>query len=284
MLKNKLLIFLFLFFLLISPAWAQGCFLYPESEFYCRELTSEMAVEECSLYPPCNLKRFFSPHRDCSQIPECQQIFCKSTCTYEYKEDCLSGAIPSGEEKEWCSSGGCLFFYAQRKYCEHKDKKWLCEIEAENKDTDKFSFQPGMGAVQCQSFCQPGASWDNLVWEPISEKKSNSILSLPELEEPLKNDSILILEKSSPSSSSFWKLVFLFFLLGAFFYYLYKTKKIDLRKLFQRKTLPSELSKEKKSPLLRLLSPFTNPALQRKLRKLREERKVRQKKSKGMSC
>ncbi len=159
---GKKIVFLFLALLiLILPALAyeQGCFLHQESSFYCTDITLEQAKQECSFFEECSVENNFYLGESCSDYSKftaCRKIFCKSSCQEEFLGKCASGKIPENKTQEWCSPGCCIFDYFGNNFCEFRPNKGLCEIEAKNRNAEKFIFASPMNENDCQQKCSQG--------------------------------------------------------------------------------------------------------------------------------
>jgi len=129
-----------------------GCFTYTDSALFCNDLELEPAQQECSFFPDCNLEQYFSSD-SCSNNPICQKVLCKSTCREEFLGKCSAGEIPSEERMAWCSPGCCQFEHFGGEYCQNKNNKWLCEIEAKNKNAPKFLFDISVNTIPCEQRC-----------------------------------------------------------------------------------------------------------------------------------
>ena len=173
--KQRIVFLSFLFVLFFaSYASAQsGCFINPESTYYCSDLTFAEAELECSLLG-CPVEDYFFTEETCNDkelFTECQSVLCKSTCTQELLGRCQTGPVPEGQEDLWCSSGGCCQFeLTAGKYCEYKSSKGLCEVEARNKDITEFSFVIDLSRSLCQEWCfNQASSPEEIETEPVSE-------------------------------------------------------------------------------------------------------------------
>lgn len=158
--QSKTLLFIVFVSVLVPPALAQeGCFLYPGSHFYCTDVTSEKAQQECSFYEGCALLSAFFEGETCANadaFPSCQKVLCKSSCKEEFMGNCLGGEVPKGMEQEWCSSGCCQFPYFGGSFCEYQETKWRCEIEAKNKDAAQYIFAFPLDKFTCEQQCSQG--------------------------------------------------------------------------------------------------------------------------------
>lgn len=179
--KKTILIFIALFLASFIFVYG-GCFLYPESTYYCSDLSPEQAEQECTQYG-CQLETVFFSEASCGDnqlFSECTPILCKGSCTQELLGKCSSGAVPLGEEQIWCSSGGCCQFnYLSGSFCSYKSSKALCEIEAKNKDLQQFGFDSLISQEQCTSLCSQQLTLDlETVSESILGKDGSSTLSV----------------------------------------------------------------------------------------------------------
>ncbi|MBI2146648.1 hypothetical protein HYU22_04885 [Candidatus Woesearchaeota archaeon] len=145
---------LFLFLLTVfSVSAPDGCFVLPESAFYCQTVSTASAGDECSFYPDCVFNETFHPEQDCTQFPECREILCKSSCTTQLAGKCPAGAVPAGEESTWCSPGCCQYSSSGGISCGPVSKKWDCEIGARQQQAAQYRFAL-LSAPECVSLCQ----------------------------------------------------------------------------------------------------------------------------------
>ncbi|MBI2665499.1 hypothetical protein HYX12_02680, partial [Candidatus Woesearchaeota archaeon] len=136
--------------LVISLASAQtGCFLYPESPFFCQQISLEQAQEECSVFNRCSVERVFK-EAPCSSLPECFTILCKDTCQEEYAGRCASGIANSS----WCAPGCCQFSYFDGEFCEPTAGKGICEVEAKNREAISYRFTDALQITECHEQCK----------------------------------------------------------------------------------------------------------------------------------
>ncbi len=133
---------------------AQGCFLNEDSPLYCQTINQIEAEEECNILENCNLGTDFILNQDCSNNNKCEKIFCKSSCSEKLKKDCPAGELSKDEILKWCSPGCCKFNYLNKNFCEYKESKWFCEVEAINKRSDKINYDLKLNENECQTFCQ----------------------------------------------------------------------------------------------------------------------------------
>ncbi|MBU0456614.1 MAG: hypothetical protein ABH824_03980 [Nanoarchaeota archaeon] len=276
-----LLIIIFISFNLIALASAvsaqQGCFLYEESQYYCNDLNINEAEQECSIYEGCSIDEAYYSEDSCTNLqnfPYCEKVLCKSTCEDEFLGKCSAGKIPEGKENEWCVSGCCQFNYYDNDYCGFKKSKWLCEIEAKNRNTIQFIFGYPADENSCNQQCAQGI----ISWEKVSKglqvETVSEDLSLPEFPKqvfssPLfaENKPIIseeqISENKPETDFSMIKIYLIIFFLLVLFYLLYK-KKIPLKKTFPK--LPGE----KKDQSIKWHNIFaTTPKFQKKIKKLK---------------
>lgn len=198
-------------FLFSALAYA-NCFTYPDSNLYCTALSLEQAQQECSVYESCKLENYFLSGT-CQQLSECQKIMCKSSCSQEFSGKCSAGAIPAGKEAEWCSGGCCKFYYFGNTFCGYKSNKWLCEIEANNKDVSRFRFAKVEGA-ECFNMCSlPNQNWpgEENVSATIPAKTSAKEMNAGKIKTKALQDKSSSEEKVTESFSSNWWLVLILF-------------------------------------------------------------------------
>ncbi|HLD72481.1 MAG TPA: hypothetical protein VJA23_02765 [Candidatus Nanoarchaeia archaeon] len=281
--KKRILIFTVLF-LISSISVYSGCFLYPESTYYCSDLSQEQAEQECTQYS-CQLETVFFSEASCGDnqlFSECTPILCKGSCTKELLGKCSSGAVPQGEEEIWCSSGGCCQFdYLSGSYCNYKSSKALCEIEAKNKDVQQFGFDSLISQEQCPSLCSQQQL--NLDLETVSgsilgkeTSSSLSVISGVEVKD--------FTDINPPQDFTFLILTFLAILtiLGVIVYYLFAHPKLRKRLFFKIKELFSpqkSKSTSYKETGLKWYTPFTSsPELLQKINffKKKREQKVKE--------
>jgi hypothetical protein len=178
-------IFISVFFaviFLIPIALAEdGCFTYGDSPLYCKTTPIEEAQDECSLYDDCSMESAFASGTcdDVSTFPSCQKVLCKSSCSETFVEECTAGVIPEEAQAEWCSSGCCKFSYSEEKFCDYKPSKWLCEIEAKNKNAVQFNF--GIATEEeCANSCADTTvlpNKENIPMEPSTKNISKTNLT-----------------------------------------------------------------------------------------------------------
>lgn len=159
--RGLFLVVLLLLFLIpfVSADILEGCFLLPESSFYCQNILVSSAREECSFAPGCVLETVFSEGTDCNDhtlFPQCQEVLCKSSCRPQLAGKCLSGAVPEGEEQKWCSPGCCQYI-AGSTFCGPVDSKWNCEAQAYNRNATQYRFAL-LESAECVSLCQRNAT------------------------------------------------------------------------------------------------------------------------------
>lgn len=252
----------------------EGCYIYKESALYCFDLGREDALGDCSIYGGCMFEKIFFEGKSCSNLDmflECEEILCKSTCDYETRGNCWAGEVPAGEEQVWCSSGCCRFEYYKEEFCEFKKNKWLCEIEAKNKDIKQFKFE-AMDEKECREICSKALILgekitEGLVMEEVSEGVP---LSRPlSTEKPVILSSPPAIETIEEGKGISWSWIFLFlFLLSIVFYLLYQKYK-------PREEVLVKLKAEKKPRFF-----FRRKAIEKReerIKKLREEREQKRK-------
>ena len=143
-------IYLFVFFIM-SLAVSAGCFTNQNSAFYCEDVDLVQAEDECNAIG-CSIDEVFF-EEECSQLTECDEIMCKSSCVKTKRGECLAGEIPVGEEQLWCSEGCCMFNYLDDNFCDFTKTKWLCEAEAKNKRASSIVYEDN-SKFGCLEICQ----------------------------------------------------------------------------------------------------------------------------------
>lgn len=174
---NLMWVLVFLLFVSLISA-EEGCYIYGDSMLYCLDLEREEALGDCMTYDGCRFENVFFEGKSCTDFnmfSECKEIFCKSTCDYEPLGKCEGGEVPSKEERAWCSLGCCQFEYYGEIFCGFKKNKWLCEIEARNKNAEKFSFE-AIGERECLAVCKE----PSLLGEKVTEKTEMGEISSSE--------------------------------------------------------------------------------------------------------
>ncbi|MBI2581650.1 hypothetical protein HYV87_00790 [Candidatus Woesearchaeota archaeon] len=187
-------VFCLIIILFIPYASAQdGCFVYPESSFYCTDTSLEKAKQECAFDEKCVFLSAFIEGESCANkdaFPQCQKIICKSSCREEFVGKCVGGEVPAGKEQEWCSQGCCQFSYFGGSFCDYQENKWRCEVEAKNREVVQFLFAFPMDETNCRQQCSQGT----LSVEKFTENVT-ATSSLPSSEsgkETLLTDSLLL--------------------------------------------------------------------------------------------
>lgn len=272
---------------LASASAQTGCFTYKESTFYCSDLSQVQAEEECSLYEKCNLEKNYFPQKSCGsnsneqQFPQCQLVLCKSSCNKELSGKCAAGEVPENEMVSWCSPGCCRFDYMGGSFCEFKENKGLCEIEARNKEAPGFNFNQQLSEEECLDICSQQLFLGTKITEGlVLEKVSEFSEFQPQLQEPLTVseseiedivESVGVPEEKPQKSSSMilWVILLIIFVLAM--YYFFSKNKLFFRKFREEISLKKKSLKEKPSPWW--LHPFFSPELRRKLQTLRLKRK-----------
>ncbi len=156
----------------------EGCFTFKSSALYCYDLEKTDAQDECSTYSTCNFKESFFSNQKCENsiyFPQCQEIYCKSTCDYQYQGKCLGGPIPSGKEYSWCSPGCCQFTYNNQKSCTYQKNQWSCEIAAKNKGITTFNFDSKTTKTACSSLCTQSTTTQATTYPSTTAKPTSSI-------------------------------------------------------------------------------------------------------------
>ncbi|MEW5896520.1 MAG: hypothetical protein AB1668_02405 [Nanoarchaeota archaeon] len=279
----------------ISLASAEnGCFIYPDSAYFCTDLDEGQATKECLFYD-CSLLEMFYSGESCSdsaKFPQCQKIICKSSCKEEFSGKCASGPIPEGKQQEWCTSGCCQFDYIGGSFCAFKTNKWLCEVEARNKDVVQYIFAQPMAEYECTQKCSAGEISVKKALEGQGEKPAAGMqvekvspqpLSLPlsrdytgaekQPSKELKGE--LLKEESSSSKSSVIIWLFAIFVFVGLLYFLYRWQ--SGRNLFSEKVpgAPEGYGKSIVSPGdAKHFNFFSlNPFAQRRISLLKAKRK-----------
>lgn len=271
---KKEIVFLFgITFLVLSLTFSvsaqSGCFTYEDSPLYCQDIDMEEGQEECTLYEDCAIDKIFSAGSSCSNIkkfPGCHEILCKSSCQLELAGRCSAGAVPEIKADEWCSSGCCKFVSSGQNYCSYKKSRWLCEIDAKNKNTAKFSFESSVTEKSCTQSCAAMDSTGvSLVNKEIENEEivspSDSSADTPEakvspeksnLPETKPATSPITPVKEEEGSSSFWWIFFSLFFVGVIFYLVRYTQLIPLNEVVRKES--QDLSAEEEAEALKNIS------------------------------
>ncbi|MFH1682702.1 MAG: hypothetical protein ABIA37_02800 [Candidatus Woesearchaeota archaeon] len=151
--KEGVILLIILLSTLAVAQLQEGCYTFKDSLLYCYDLNENEALEDFLLYSQPNFNQYFYPQQNCSDFLECKEIFCKSTCDYQYSGNCLGGEVEAGKELEWCSPGCCRSDYLGTSLCEYKTSKWLCEVDAKNRGATLFNFDPNLDQFSCQNYC-----------------------------------------------------------------------------------------------------------------------------------
>lgn len=232
------MLFSIIFLPVTASAIAQeGCFLHPDSTFYCTDITPEKAAQECSFYDNCVLQAAYFKDASCAdteKFSQCKKALCKSSCKEEFAGKCVGGEILNEKETEWCTAGCCQFPYFGGSFCEYKENKWKCEIEAKNKEVAQYLFVFPMNEFTCVQQC----SGEQLSIEKFQpENVTQTILpSLPSYPRAAEN-------KLSTNSLFLQWVLFLTFLTGLI-YLIHASWRWSKR---TRLPLPLESGEEKKS-------------------------------------
>jgi len=130
-----------------------GCFLSKDSSFYCQTIDKDQAIEECQ-NKQCDLKTSFIENKDCTKenVPQCEQILCKSSCQNDFLGNCLSGPIPDDNKEAWCQPGCCAYLANEEVKCSYQNRQGICEAQARNKNENEFYYQP-LEKPQCETLC-----------------------------------------------------------------------------------------------------------------------------------
>ncbi|MEK6938871.1 MAG: hypothetical protein AABX04_07565 [Nanoarchaeota archaeon] len=206
-------------FILVSAQ--TGCFIYSDSAFYCTDMETEQAQQECFFYSDCGLEKHFSTEDNCqnlNEFPFCKKVWCKSTCREEFLGKCSAGSFDLSEKEQWCSPGCCQFKYSEEEYCNFKKNHWLCEIESKNKEAPTYSFNSPLSEEVCLHQCGEISAEEE---QTTIGKENSSLLVSPLVQEENKNSSVGIF---------WWVLLILILFLGFYFWIRWKSKFDSLRK------------------------------------------------------
>lgn len=259
--KKTNLISILIFLLAVSLASSlvsaeEGCYLYKESMLYCLDLEREEVLNDCMIYEDCDFEKVFFGGRNCGDLkifPECKEVFCKSTCDYEFLGKCWGGEVPAGEESVWCKAGCCRFEYYGGKFCEFKKNKWLCELEARNREMEGFNLEM-MDEQQCKRICKP-LILEEMVTEGLMVEEEERITPEPE-------------EGISEGISWIW-IILVSFLLAIIFFLVYRRYKPKREKVLME-------PKAKKKPRFFVRREAIKEREER-IRKLKEEMEYKRK-------
>ena len=236
---------------LASAQLQEGCYTFQDSLLYCYDLNENEALEDFLLYSQPEFNQYFYPQQQCTDFAECREIFCKSTCNYQYLGNCLGGEVEAGKELEWCSPGCCRFDYLGTSLCEYKNNKWLCEVEAKNKEAALFNFDPSLDQFSCQNYCSSallGSISQGLNMEVVGQP----LISLPKPVQKEIFPPAPIVEKKTETAPGkngtvIWFLLLTVIFIGAVsFYLLYWKNRQKIPVSPQPKAEPKP--KEKKPP------------------------------------
>jgi hypothetical protein len=256
-----------LFTLLLLPlALAEtGCFLEKDSSFYCQTIDQEQAIEECQL-KQCNLEKSFISNTPCSpeNVPECEQILCKSSCQNDFAGNCRSGQIPEENKDEWCTPICCVYFIDEKISCTSQFRQGICESQAKNKNLDSYYTLP-TDKQSCETICETkinaleDLNTNNFIKHHIfiSSKQNTTTTTSKTKPSPPVITTDELPKSTEKSSSTGIIFFFILILMAALGYYLYIQKKITfkLENPFksQSPTLPSSPSK----PTSRTITPLS---------------------------
>ena len=102
----------------VNLAYAiDGCYYEPGSADYCQKIADTQAADP----------DYFSPGKDCAEIPECRQVICTATCTQTTLGECTASEGKEIDEVEefyddWCSPGCCK----TGTFCSYLNTKFEC--------------------------------------------------------------------------------------------------------------------------------------------------------------
>ena len=203
-----------------------GCFLEPQSEYYCTEVDLETANFECSLFDDCELENTYTEDERCVYFSECEEILCQSSCEYTLAGLCESGEVPIGEEELWCAGEGCCRYWTEDNVvgCDIKENKWACHIAASNAGAEALNWDQNLEQTSCEEAClaEEYLITTELV-DPEIEYYSENIQSVIIEEEPEESATVSSAsEQTTHSAITFLLAQFFLFLsvilLGIFFY------------------------------------------------------------------
>lgn len=219
--KQNFFIILAISFLLTfySVSATNGCFLYKESIMYCQDIDSEQAQQECTNYNDCVLQEDFVQGKGCVSINDCKKMMCKSSCKLEFTGKCDAGEIPKSKEQDWCNEGCCKFYYGSS-YCAAKSNKWLCEVEARNKEAKQFAFDTQMKGDDCNNYCSVELSTGGDITQGL-KLEDVSVLKKEEIKKIVKNASEMATAESSDSLGTGIWVVMILVMAGGVMYYIY---------------------------------------------------------------
>mgnify|MGYP001608797448 FL=1 len=141
MIHRIILLIFVLFILSASVLSSAGCFLYPESSYYCKDISENLAKEECDLQG-CDIRLFFKS-TSCANLPiseTCSKVLCKSSCSLMSARDCKAGVVPFGSEKEWCNRGCCKYGSGSDAVCFGSSSRYSCEMNAKTSGVSQYLF------------------------------------------------------------------------------------------------------------------------------------------------
>jgi len=182
---------IFLMVSVFSLAQEEGCFLHPESTAYCSDVSLDLAQQECAFFEQCPLEKVFFKGESCKDIvrfSQCQEILCKSTCDKKLLGQCEAGAISPSEQDTWCSKGCCRLNYLGENHCSYKTSKWLCEVDARNKQLTEFVFTSLLEEKECVDYCNQ----EIVVGGAQGVLVADSVSALPELVLPTPKNPVVV--------------------------------------------------------------------------------------------
>lgn len=193
-----------LIILLLPLALADnGCYLYEDSFFFCKQADSEEVRLDCMEDEHCNYHTMFKKNQPCTNFPECELILCRGNCENELRANCGMGEVPKGET-QWCIPGCCKFELEGKEYCQFVPMKGQCESAAKNWGVQSISFDTELNKEQCSASCS----------QAISNLKQISEPEIPETKEVINH-----VTESKSSNIYLWIIPVLLALVVGFFIY-----------------------------------------------------------------
>ncbi len=176
--KRWVILLLCMLAILYSAQAGPGCFLSPNSPFYCQTIDQAEAQTECEQLQNCDLNDIFQEAQSCEGTPECEQILCKSTCTTTYSGLCPSGPLDADEQEQWCSPGCCRIHYEGGNVCNYLPTKGLCEREAQSWEQSAFNYDITLDKTSCEEYCAPLRSLAADPFEHLPQQRTTAPIPL----------------------------------------------------------------------------------------------------------